>query len=218
MAKATRISNPLALTVLALLSERPMHPYEMPSLLKRRHKHESVKLNYGSLYTVVDLLERHGLIVPHETQREGRRPERTVYALTEAGREKLDSWLRSLVSTPVKEYPQFTAALSLIARIPKEETAGLLTERAGHLERTIAAARATLEAARGGGYGQPIPRVFLIEGEYELAQLEAELAWVRGLIADLESGALPWPAAYEADARRGVLTMSDGTTLVEEYE
>jgi len=85
MAKKTRLANPLALAVLALLFERPMHPYEMAVTLKDRHKEESIKLRYGSLYTVIDLLLARGFIAAKATSREGKRPERTVYALTPSG-------------------------------------------------------------------------------------------------------------------------------------
>ena len=51
-----------ALAVLALLFERPMHPYEMAATLKQRHKGESIKIRYGSLYTVIELLVKRGFI------------------------------------------------------------------------------------------------------------------------------------------------------------
>ena len=76
------ISNPLALAVLACLHERPMHPYEMAATMRERGKEQSIKLNYGSLYTVVDSLAKHELITAVEARREGRRPgqlERIVY-------------------------------------------------------------------------------------------------------------------------------------------
>ena len=211
------VANPLALAVLALLSERPMHPYEISSLLKRRHKHESIKLNYGSLYTVVAALERHGLIVPHETRRDGRRPERTVYALTESGETELFAWLRDLIATPVKEYPQFTAGLSLIARLPKEEVVDLFAERARKLEEEIAAARKQLEQALGGAFGMVLPRLFLIEGEYELDQREAELRWVRRVIGEIADGSLPWPS-FRIEEGRVVIVLPDGTAVVEPEE
>src|SRR6188508_1060444 len=100
-------SNPLALAVLALVFERPMHPYEMAATLKHRHKHESIKLRYGTLYTVIDFLTSRGLIRPKETSRDGKRPERTVYALTPAGHERLRSWMRDLLAEPAKEFLQF---------------------------------------------------------------------------------------------------------------
>src|SRR5215212_11197560 len=115
---------------MALLYERSMHPYEMVSVMRERGKHESVRLRYSSLYSVVEALEREGLILPLETVREGRRPERTVYGLTEAGRVEFLSWLRELLREPVKEYPQFAAGLSFIAALTPEEAAALLAERA----------------------------------------------------------------------------------------
>jgi DNA-binding PadR family transcriptional regulator len=80
-----RVSNPLALAVLSCLSERPMHPYEISTTLRSRGKEQSIKLNYGSLYSVVESLQKHGLIESRETTRKGRRPERTVYEITDAG-------------------------------------------------------------------------------------------------------------------------------------
>src|SRR5215470_13525176 len=114
MAKKTRLANPLALAVLALLFERPMHPYEIAATLRERHKEESIKLRYGSLYTVIELLQREGFIVAQETEREGRRPERTLYAITPGGEAEMRDWLGALLRDPMKEYPQFEAALSLM--------------------------------------------------------------------------------------------------------
>src|SRR5437870_1674343 len=105
-----RLSNPLALAVLTLLFERPMHPYEMSTTLRERHKEESIKLNYGSLYSVVGSLLKHGLIAVQETVREGNRPERTVYTLTDAGRVRMIDWLSDLISRPAREFTGFEAA------------------------------------------------------------------------------------------------------------
>src|ERR687885_1959834 len=113
-----RVSNPLALAVLGCLSERPMHPYEISTTLRSRGKEQSIKLNYGSLYSVVEALERHGLIAARETTREGRRPERTVYEITESGVEELEDWLAELLSTPVRDYTSLEAGLSLMPTLP----------------------------------------------------------------------------------------------------
>jgi len=137
MAKKMRLANPLALAVLALLFERPMHPYEMAVTLKDRHKEESIKLRYGSLYTVIDLLLARGFIAAKATSREGKRPERTVYALTAAGLDELRDWLRELLRDPAKEYPQFEGALCLMTVLPPDEAVTLLRHRA--LQRESAA-------------------------------------------------------------------------------
>src|SRR5271156_2082858 len=179
-------SNPLALAVLISLYERPMHPYEVATTLRQRNKHESVRLNYGSLYAVVASLERRGLISPQETAREGRLPERTVYDLTDAGRVETHDWLTDLIATPVKEYPAFEAPLSFLPALPPSDVVGLLEERALRLETEIAQARASQEVADKMG----LPRLFSVEGQFRIILLEAELDFTRSLASDIVSGAL----------------------------
>jgi len=179
-------ANPLALAVLVCLAEKPGHPYEIAATLRQRHKHESVRLNYGSLYGVVDSLERRGLIEAQETRRSGRLPERTVYRLTGSGRIEVHDWLTDLLSTPVKEYPAFQAALSFLPALPPDDVVTLLTERALYLEAELAQAAATRELAEKAG----MPRLFWVEHEYDMVLREAELGYVRRLIAGVASGAL----------------------------
>ncbi len=179
-------ANPLALAVLVCLAEQPRHPYEVATTLRQRQKHQSVRLNYGSLYGVVESLERRGLIEAQETRRSGRLPERTVYRLTEAGRIEVHDWLTELLSTPVKEYPAFQAALSFLPALPPEDVATLLAERAQRLQAELAQDAATRELAEKAG----LPRLFWVEHEFEMALREAELRYVRQLAADISSGAL----------------------------
>lgn len=201
MARRRPVSNPLALAVLASLHEKPMHPYEMAATMRERGKEHSIKLNYGSLYTVVDNLAKHGLIAAGEASREGRRPERTVYRLTDAGRAELEDWMSELLAVPVKEYPQFEAALSLMPVLHPDQVLTLLRGRVTALHEAISEVRATLQAASNAG----LPRLFLIEGEYHLAMQEAELAWVRDLVAQFGDGAFPgldlWRHWHETGAR-----------------
>ncbi len=184
MTKRPRPSNPLALAVLALLFERPMHPYEMGLILKQRHKEESIKLRYGSLYTVIDFLLKHGLIAARETARDGRRPERTIYEITPAGRDELHAWMAELLGEPVKEYPQFEAALCLLPVLPPDEALALLRQRLVMVERNVwSLTRQIKEAGRLG-----LPPLFLVETEYRLALMKAEQQFVAGLVRRIEGG------------------------------
>jgi DNA-binding PadR family transcriptional regulator len=192
-----KVSNPLALAVLACLFERPMHPYEMATTMRERGKDQSIKLNYGSLYTVVEALQQHGLIVAQETERAGRRPERTVYRLTDAGRMELIDWVSELLSTPAKEYTNFEAGLSLAGVLPPEDVAALLTQRCDLLELEIAQMRSALQFVQQRG----LKRLFVIESEYLLAMREAELAWTRKLADEIKSGTLEGVAEWSAFLR-----------------
>jgi DNA-binding PadR family transcriptional regulator len=192
----TRISNPLALAALALVFERPMHPYEMASILKQRHKHESIKLRYGSLYAVIDLLTARGLIEPVETSRGGRRPERTTYTLTSSGRDCLRDWMHELLAKPAKEFPQFEAGLCLLPVLPPDEAVTLLRDRAERLAENIAQMKRQLATMAGQDLsvmvgpeklpppllGRKFPAIFLVENEYRLALLSAELDFVNDLV------------------------------------
>jgi DNA-binding PadR family transcriptional regulator len=208
-----KVGNPLALAVLACLFERPMHPYEMAATLRERHKDESIKLNYGSLYSVVEALQRHGLIEAQETERNGRRPERTVYAITNPGALELTDWLSELLSTPVKEYRQFEAALSLLPVLEPAEVVELLEERCRRLETQLSQRRAVTEMLES----RRLPRLFSVEFEYSTVLLEAELEWVRTLVTEIEAGTLEgsefWSAIHTEQAsapnhrtENGVLT------------
>ncbi len=189
-----KVSNPLALVAMALLYERPMHPYEMVSTMRERRKHESVRLRYSSLYSVVGALEREGLISPLETRREGRRPERTVYGITESGREEFLSWLRELLGEPAKEYTRFAAGLSFLPALPSAEAAALLEERIRLLEKETGEMRSHLDITMREG----VPRLFLVESEHELVLKEAELSWVRELVREIEDGTLEGLPEWES--------------------
>ena len=173
-----RLSNPLALAVMVLLYERPMHPYEMAATLRERHKEDSVKLRYGSLYTVIELLVKQGFIAVKKTMREGNRPERTIYVITKAGEAEMRDWLREILSTPVKEYPQFEAGLSLLPALPIHEAADVLETRVQFLKKDIEQVGGSLAQAKA----MNLPPLFSIETEYRLAGLKTELLFVEALI------------------------------------
>lgn len=183
MPKRPPRSNPLALAVLALLFERPMHPYEMAATMKERGKHDSIKLRYGSLYTVIAALMRAGLIAVKATERDSGRPERTIYALTSAGETELRDWMRDLLRRPVKEYPQFEAGLSLLPILQPDEAVAMLKQRLVDVDQGIAARK---KHARDALLGQQVHPLFMIESDYRLALDEAERRFVAELIARIE--------------------------------
>ena len=145
MPKRRKVSNLLALSLLTLLIERPRYPYEMAAALRQRGKDNSMKINWGSLYTVVQNLEKHGFIEAVEVAREGRQPERTTYQITDSGRAELKDWLRELLSVPEREYPRFEAALADSAVLPPNEVADLLQQRLNTLQAANAGQQAELD-------------------------------------------------------------------------
>ena len=199
MAERRKVGNLLALAVLAYLTQEPMHPYELGRTLRDHGDARSIKFNHGSLYMVVQQLAKAGFIAEQETTRAGQRPERTVYALTEAGRHELRDWLRELVEEPQHEYPHFVAALSLIAALPPGEVVELLGRRLRRLVEQRTETRELIDNA----LAQDLHPLFLVEEEYRLALLDAESEFVEGFIERITHPETGWGrlwAEFHAEA------------------
>jgi DNA-binding PadR family transcriptional regulator len=194
------------MAVMNLLNERPMHPYEMKSKMKERGHDQVIKLRGGSIYDTVERLEEGGFIKSQAPTREGRRPERTVYEITEIGREETMAWLRELIAEPAHEYPQFAAALAFFAALGKNEAIHLLQLRSVMLESRIAATDKQMTSLTEEMH---LPRLFMVEGEYGLAIDRAELEWVQGLIREIRDGNL-WISREQAKAFDEALQRSRG--------
>jgi DNA-binding PadR family transcriptional regulator len=180
--------SPLALAVLALLAEAPMHPYRMQQLIRQRGKDEVINVaQRAGLYKTIDRLRQAGLIAVRETTRDQQRPERSVYELTDQGRAAAYRWLRDALATPGHEFPEFPAAVSFLALLAPSDALRQLETRRARLEHEQARLRANM--AEGAAL---VPRLFLLETEYQLAVLDAELGWLAGVIDDLRAGRLAW--------------------------
>lgn len=175
------VSNPLALAVLAHLVMGPMHPYELGKQLKDTGKDRNIKFNRGSLYMVVEQLLKAGFIAEQETVKDTQRPERTIYALTDTGREEMHDWMRELLRDPAHEYPRFGVALSLIAVLDPAEAVDLLRTRSDALKKDLDETRAMVAKATGDG----VQWIFLVEEEYRMSLVEAELRLVEKLTGEL---------------------------------
>ncbi|MGE7436082.1 helix-turn-helix transcriptional regulator [Kitasatospora sp. NPDC001175] len=185
-------SSPLALTVLSLLHYKPLHPYGMQRLIKEWGK--DVVVNVGqraSLYRTIDRLQEAGLVAVRETGREQAYPERTVYEITDAGRETAREWLIDMLAVPRPEYPQFPAALSNLLMLDPDEIPAVLERRLRATTEKLAGLEVSLADEPADGLG----RVSLLEIEYLRAVTEAEVRWLRAVIEDFHSGRLSWTAA-----------------------
>lgn len=182
-----RSRSPLVLVLLVLLAEEPAHPYRMHELIRERGKDRVVNVaSRNSVYQAVERMERLGLIAVRGVDRDGGRPERTVYELTREGTATMLDWLRAMLARPAAEHPEFPAALASLLILPPEEVADLLASRADALAADLDAARSELD-------GLDLPRPFLLEEEYAQVVGRAEVDWLRAVVADLRSGDLTWP-------------------------
>lgn len=184
--KNTRRSS-LGLIVLTLLDEEPMHAYRMQRLIEQRGKDRVVNVRErASLYQTIERLLRLGLIAVRETVRGDKHPDRIAHAITDQGRDTARQWLREILRTTGAEYPDFPAGVSVLTLLPPDEVRTQFEIRAQALADALAEADAQL---RGAGN---LPRLFLLEEEYQRTMLTAELAWLRAVLHDLDTGRLTW--------------------------
>ncbi|MDA3645880.1 PadR family transcriptional regulator [Saccharopolyspora indica] len=187
MARSIHRRSVLALVLLSLLAEEPMHPYRMREVIKERGKDRIANVaQRNSVYQTIDRLLRTELIAVRETTRDERRPERTVYEITEAGQDALRTWTAEMLANPAREFPEFPAALATAMVLTPQEVTARLAERAADLATSLAADREALQTV------PELPRLFLLDDEHSIAIREAELKWIEGVLAALRSGEITW--------------------------
>jgi DNA-binding PadR family transcriptional regulator len=172
----------MALTVLGLLWEQPMHPYEMVVSLRERGPAAGVSVKHSSVYSTVDRLLKHRLIAVDRADRQGNRPERTVYELTELGRNELQEWLAELLAEPADDLPQFDAALAMVGLVEPSRAAELLAGRARKLDQGADGLGAVIEDLREKG----LPHLAIIELHYRAVMLRAQASWVREFATEIQ--------------------------------
>lgn len=189
----------LALAVLGLLEDGPLHPYGMQQLIKRWGKDEVINVGQrATLYKVINRLSEAGLIKPSGTTRDHLYPERTSYELTDAGRAMRQQWMAEVLSIPRNEFPEFPAGLSFLPLLTPESVRELLQTRRELLEQ-----RLTIRDALIASAGFPLPRATMLETEYLHATTKAEIRWLDGVLDGLDDGSITWSPREmrEADAK-----------------
>jgi DNA-binding PadR family transcriptional regulator len=193
----------LGLVVLWQLYQQPLHAYAMQKLFEAEGKTRVVNVrSRASLYQAIERLVRLGLVEVAETKRVAGYPDRVVYAITDAGREVARQWLREMLRDTGEEFPEFVAAVSLLFALEPADAREQLEQR----ERRLAAELAETEAAMGEA-PPGLPRLFLLEEEYRKAVLEAQLAWLRGVIEDLRERRLDWSEEWLREIGEAFLPM-----------
>jgi DNA-binding PadR family transcriptional regulator len=198
--------SPISLAALGLLAERPMHPYEMYQLLLERAEDRLLKVRPGTLYHAVDRLERDGLARALRTEREGNRPERTTFDITESGRRTLSRSIGEMLTTPADEYPEFPIAISEAHNLTRAQVIAALRSRMQALADEQQAITGRLQAIGG----DRIPRLYWLDVDYSRAMRAAEISWLETVVAELDSGALPWPDSADHVERREQLRALSG--------
>jgi DNA-binding PadR family transcriptional regulator len=183
------------MAILGFLCHRPMHPYEVTRVLRRQPGNRNLELSPGSIYHTVERLETDGLIETTGTQREGNRPERTVYRVTERGRAVFTAHAGNLISAPAPDHlADYPVALSAGYALGRDDFLGHLRMRVANLRARIAADDVIEAELRERG----VPEVSWLDFAFAHHQRRSEVDWTAKLIEQLEAGRIPWREAPQA--------------------
>ena len=168
--------------LLALLSPGPAHGYD----LKRAHDawfDHGRPLAFGQVYSTLARLERDGFVAVAHTEA-GAGPERTVYELTPAGRERLREW----VSEPAA--PASPGADDLVRKTVAAVRLGL--DPAGFVARQRTAHLRRMRELEAAAVADPASRLVV---DHAVAHLDADLRWLDGAARQIAADAArPVPA------------------------
>jgi len=180
--------TPLAFAALGLLAEAPMHPYEMFQTMLQRREDQNVKVRPSTLYHQIGRLVDLGYAEALGTAREGNRPERTTYAITDHGRTALVDGLRRMIAEPADEYPEFQLAVSHIDNLSPADAVTALRSRADALR----AERAVYDEAATGLQAKRLADRFWLDVSYVRAMLTTQIEWLSSTADRIASGDVPW--------------------------
>jgi DNA-binding PadR family transcriptional regulator len=155
--------------LLALLAKEPAHGYQLQAQLQLALGPLADALNGGHVYVTLNRLEKAGLVVSTRV-RQGDRPDRKVYELTTAGRERVSEWLAD-TSWPKPAPAEFHLKLVAAAAAGMADPVGIVDgQRRALLLGLRDAQRAALAEPDGSAAG------LLLEGV--VLRLQADLRWL----------------------------------------
>lgn len=180
--------TPLAVAALGVLMEGPRHPYEINQILMHRRRDKVIKIRPSSLYHAIDRLEKDGYIASLGCGRDGNRPERTTYVLSELGKQVLSERLAQMLAKPAPEFPEIDFALSEAHGLNRGEVAELIGNRIEIQQALVQELQETYDE----WVGKPTPRQYFIHIPYRIRMLQAEIEWLSELRHELDSGQIEW--------------------------
>ena len=137
------------LTVLSILSIGPCHGYGLREVIESWNMQAWADIRYGSIYQALRTMEKDGLVVEVGVKAEGNRPPKTIYGITEAGRDELRRLLRKAWAEPSRYVEPINVALSFMPLdlLDNDEVEKLLAQRLEHLDEVVERLRANEAAA-----------------------------------------------------------------------
>ena len=173
------------LVILGLLRDRPLYGYELKHIIEQ-HMGDWTNIAFGSIYFALSKLAEEGYIEQVAVEQEGRRPSRSVYQITDAGRAEFLRLLRDVWTEVERHYYAIDVGLAFMEALPIAEVKDYFGGRIAKLEdilRHLDEHEAQILAM------EEIPPKAAAVLEHSRAHFEAELVWTQSLLAQIENEA-----------------------------
>lgn len=173
------------LVILGLLRQRPLYGYEIKQIIEE-HMGDWTSIAFGSIYFALDKLTEEGFIERAGVEQAGNRPSRSVFQVTETGRQEFLRLLRAGWRTVERQYFDLDLCLFFMGALPREEVKSYLHERIAGIEEVLHHVHAHQEEEMAKEEVPPLARAIF---SHTLAHTRAELEWLRSVLQDFEHGA-----------------------------
>jgi len=175
------------LVILGLLRERPLYGYEIKQIIEE-HMSDWTSIAFGSIYFALDKLTAEQFVEKVGVEQEGKRPSRSVYQISQAGRDEFVRLLREEWKQVERQYFSLDICLFFLGVLPLTEVQGYLQARRAALEATLE----HLQAHRAEQLSNPaVPRLAAAIFDHTFVHTQAELSWTVDLLMKLEQGEYP---------------------------
>lgn len=175
----------MRLIILGLLINGEKHPYEIQHLMKIKKMDKYIKFQKGSLYYAVEQLQKSGFIEVTDIIRDTNRPDKTIYRITEKGREEFNKLLLEQFSFVDYFFHPMYAALLFAQYGDNEKIAAVLDDRIKKVEIGLARMQKVYEE-----HLTFVPRSILYIMSGTVEHIKTELKWLKGLRQDVVKGRL----------------------------
>ena len=175
------------LVILGLLRERPLYGYEIKSIIED-HMGDWTNIAFGSIYFALGKLADEGYIKKAATEKEGGRPSRSVFQITDEGHVEFERLLREVWNTVNRQFFPFDIGLFFMHVLPREEVLASLSNRVDQLEKVLQ----YLDQHQSESMAQDqVPLLAKAIFDHTRVHTEAELSWTRDLLEKVEAGEYP---------------------------
>jgi DNA-binding PadR family transcriptional regulator len=169
------------LVILGILRQQPLHGYEIKQIIEE-HMGDWTSIAFGSIYFALAKLSEEGLIEKIGEERKGNRPSRSIYQITDTGRDEFTRLLREVWAEVERTYYSIDVGLFFLDALPRDEVRAYLEQRVKGLEQTMQ----YLDRHQGDQMSNPeVPKVAEAIFAHTRAHSAAELEWTRTLLAQL---------------------------------